>query len=73
MNNLRTDTKLSMIEPLTAQELIQAEIILIKQSQRQYFDKEWHTLTRGEPIASQSSILNLSPMLGEYDVLRVGG
>ncbi|XP_052245685.1 uncharacterized protein LOC127854664 [Dreissena polymorpha] len=53
--------------------LLQAEILIVKEYQAEYFEDEIINLSQGLPISSRSSLLALNPYLDSQNVLRVGG
>ncbi|XP_043241080.1 uncharacterized protein LOC122391342 [Amphibalanus amphitrite] len=59
--------------PLSTPELREADAAIIRLLQRKEFGRELAALRRGAPIDSSSSLLPLSPQLGQDGLLRVGG
>ncbi|XP_071964141.1 uncharacterized protein [Antedon mediterranea] len=51
----------------------QAEIVIIKDLQRQFYDSEINCLRAGKPVHRNSSVIALSPMLNAEGLLSVGG
>ena len=73
-----------LIEPLTADELQEAEVWILKRDQRKFFAKEIDILRKRQEdrnkikkrktfVPKSSPLYNLSPFLDEEGLLRVGG
>ena len=58
---------------LTVDELQQAEIQLIKQTQRAEFPEEWKSLAQGRPLPASSKLLGLKPKLDDDGLVRSDG
>ena len=58
--------------PLTADDLRQAECMIVKHVQQQFYEDEISCLRQGHRVAKKSPILKLDPIL-KNDVLVVGG
>lgn len=54
-------------------ELLFAEIILIKETQKSHLADEIKALTKNKSISKSSSIYKLSPFLDKNEVVRVNG
>lgn len=65
-----TDQKMKY---LTATELNNARLIIIKNIQHKEFSEEIHDLLQNKCVNKKSKINNLYPMLDENNILRVGG
>ncbi|XP_048769833.2 uncharacterized protein LOC125676004 [Ostrea edulis] len=59
--------------PTHCDEIREAEIFVLKQTQQENFYKEINSLKAGRPLAKDSCIATLSPFLDENQLLRVGG
>ena len=57
----------------TVDELQQAEIQLIKQTQRAEFPEEWKSLAQGRPLPASSKRLGLKPKLDDDGLVRSDG
>ena len=55
---------------LSAEELYQAEIKLIKETQRSHFPEEWHSIMRGQKLPSNSKLLGLQPKIDNDGLMR---
>ena len=51
----------------------EAEILILKEVQKEAYPREVHSLRDNKPILKNSSILTLSPVLDSNGLLRVGG
>ncbi|XP_018368526.1 PREDICTED: uncharacterized protein LOC108764680 [Trachymyrmex cornetzi] len=60
-------------KPLSAEELAQAKLCLIKMEQNSAFHSEIEALRKGRAIANSSCLKYLNPLLDKDDLLRVGG
>ena len=58
---------------LSTQEVDEAKLHLCCLSQQEHFPKEFQAISRGKPLLSHSSLLSLQPLVGEDELLRVGG
>lgn len=58
---------------ITTNELIQAEIGIVKNIQNDYFFDEIQALKANKRIKNTSKLLQLSPFLDENEIIRVGG
>ena len=58
---------------LTVDELQQAEIQLIKQTQRAEFPEEWKSLAQGRPLPASSKLFGLKPKLDDDGLVRSDG
>ena len=58
---------------LTLSELQNAEIVLVKNVQSQYFHDEISNISVGKPVGKSSRIRDLLPVISEDGLLRVGG
>nr|XP_054592946.1 uncharacterized protein LOC129159777 [Nothobranchius furzeri] len=58
--------------PQTPEEVAQAKIVVLKETQKAYFEKELSALDAGKPISKQSPLKKLSPMLQD-SLISVGG
>nr|XP_042896557.1 uncharacterized protein LOC122269086 [Parasteatoda tepidariorum] len=72
IHNLRNPEK-RILGPLKVEVLSNAETYLIRCLQEQEFPKELTALKSGGSISNKSKIFNLSPILDEEGLLRVGG
>jgi len=72
INNCKQDDKAIKGE-LTPEEVADAEIYLIKISQKQAFKEEYSALTRKKEIASNSKLISLYPRLDSDGVMRSDG
>jgi len=63
--------KVTGIESFSAVELQDAERMVLRQVQREVFAEEIHSLKAGKVL--RSSLLPLSPIVGQDELLRVGG
>lgn len=59
-------------EPLTVDDLKEAELEIIRHCQRKKFQEEINSLQKGEPVKRSSHIYKLNPVLQD-GILRVGG
>lgn len=59
--------------PLTREELDNAELVLVKKVQMEYFPSEFAALKKGNSIPVKSKLRFLNPYLDKNEVLRVGG
>nr|XP_015905719.2 uncharacterized protein LOC107438066 [Parasteatoda tepidariorum] len=69
IHNCRSYDKLKV--PLTTEELKEAEVILLKEVQNNYYQDEIKTLMKKEDIKNNSSIICLRPYLDEKQILRI--
>lgn len=69
---VKEDSKVKIIEPLTAAELDEAEIRICRLLQMKHFPEEYALLEEGKEILPQSNIFCLSPVMGDDKVIRVG-
>lgn len=61
-------------EPITVDELHQAELTISRSFQSEYFRTEFDDLSKGKRVALSSSIMNLDPFWDSVEsVIRVGG
>ena len=58
---------------LTVDEPQQAEIQLLKQTQRTEFPEEWKSLAQGRPLPASSKLLGLKPKLDDDGLVRSDG
>ncbi|KAL4009495.1 hypothetical protein ACER0C_003347 [Sarotherodon galilaeus] len=58
--------------PQTPEEIAQGKIVIFKETQKAYFEKELSALDAGKPISKQSPLKKLSPMLQD-SLISVGG
>ncbi|XP_018374065.1 PREDICTED: uncharacterized protein LOC108768206 [Trachymyrmex cornetzi] len=65
--------KRSYRSPLTAEEIQQATIVLVRLAQRESFTEEKRTLSAGKALSRRSKLHNLNAFLHEDNTLRVGG
>lgn len=72
LNNCRSPES-KRTGPLTAEEVIGAELYWQTTSQRQAFGSDIVNLRNAAPLEKNSAVRNLSPYLDEDGVLRVGG
>ncbi|GFV03049.1 DUF5641 domain-containing protein [Trichonephila clavipes] len=70
--NIRNPTNKKR-EPLTSDEMEEAEIYLMKQVQISSFYTEIRAMQNGDDFCNKSKILNLSPFLDDKGIIRVGG
>lgn len=63
----------SNIVDLEADEVLGAENIWIKQSQRTYFNKEFKALKQKQQLEIRSSLLKLNPFMDDDEVMRLSG
>ena len=63
----------SVVPPLSADELSDAERYWILIAQRELFSKELDSLKKKCPISSKSSLLSLHPTLDSHGIIRAGG
>ncbi|GFU09772.1 DUF5641 domain-containing protein [Trichonephila clavipes] len=70
--NIRNPTNKKR-EPLTSDEMEEAEIYLMKQVQLSSFYTEIRAMQNGDDFCNKSKILNLSPFLDDKGIIRVGG
>ena len=59
--------------PLTAEELIDAETHIVLRSQQEAFPEELAALSRGKPLPTASSLVELTPAIDRDGLIRVGG
>ncbi|XP_067214210.1 uncharacterized protein [Linepithema humile] len=59
--------------PFNAEEIQQATITLVRLAQRESFQEEILTLSKGKPLCARSKLYSLKPFLHEDNTLRVGG
>ena len=59
--------------PLTAEELINAETQILLRSQQEAFPDELEALSRGKPLSTASSLVQLTPAIDSAGLIRVGG
>ncbi|XP_025155716.1 uncharacterized protein LOC112588803 [Harpegnathos saltator] len=59
--------------PLTADELSEARLRLLRVTQHRFFAEELGRLKRGGALMVRSALRPLNPMMDERDLLRVGG
>ena len=59
--------------PLSAQELRDAEVWILKQVQRASYPEETHSLALGKELPGKSGLLPLSPYRDDDGLMRVGG
>ncbi|XP_028171679.1 uncharacterized protein LOC114360986 isoform X2 [Ostrinia furnacalis] len=72
INNLKHN-EISNNLHLTCKEILSAENLLLKCSQRDMFPEEYHILKSGQSLPSKNRLLSLSPFIDSDDVIRVGG
>ncbi|XP_011487025.2 uncharacterized protein LOC105356652 [Oryzias latipes] len=58
--------------PRSPDEMDQAKLVILKQAQQDAFEKELSALKAGKPVAKQSPLHKLSPVLGD-GIISVGG
>ncbi|XP_056009145.1 uncharacterized protein LOC125668071 [Ostrea edulis] len=63
----------NLMLPIHCDEIHEADIFVLKQTQQENFYKEINSLKAGRPLAKDSCIATLSPFLDENQLLRVGG
>ena len=73
VHNAAADVDKRRRGPLTSQELKDAEIGILKQTQKNSYPEEMRRLTLGYELPTKSSLLPLSPYCDENGLLRVGG
>ena len=59
--------------PLTAEEIRDAEWVIIRDAQKRVFAAEIAALDAGKPLLSHSKLKPISPFIDEIGLLRVGG
>lgn len=57
---------------LTVEELDQAEVIILKLTQKEVFSSEITHISRGSPLHPKSKLLSLKPILDPHGIIRVG-
>lgn len=57
----------------TVNERLKAEIVIIRDLQKQTYQEEIKTLSRGKPIPKNSKLHHLDVFLDEHSLIRVGG
>ena len=60
-------------EPLTVEEIHDAEIVVIKQAQRDAYRKDIEDIRSKGFVTRQSTLIRLGPFMDEQGMLRVGG
>ncbi|XP_071948920.1 uncharacterized protein [Antedon mediterranea] len=65
-------TSNQVVEPLSVDELKEAELVLIRRAQKRSYPEEFRSLETGKTIKSTSPLIRLDPKL-ENGVLKVGG
>ena len=58
---------------LSQEEIQEAEIVLIRQVQRNVYSTTINTLQEGKSLSKGSNLLSLSPIIGPQQLVRVGG
>ena len=61
------------IQPLSVEELHEAEIQIVKFLQRKYFSDELQSLSTGKTVKGSSRLVSLDPFLDNNGIIRVGG
>ena len=76
LSKVKSDPKSKLVdtyEPLTPEELEQAEKLLVKSAQEERFPEDLKELKAGRAVQRQSSLKALNPFLDDDGLLRVGG
>ena len=60
-------------DPISAAEIAEAQVMLIRFAQREMYSKEISYLENGKSVCKSSPIVSLSPTLDDKGLLRVGG
>lgn len=60
-------------DQLTVEEINYSRIFWIKWTQKLHYPNEWENLHSGKVVSKKSTILNLSPFIGNDGLIRVGG
>lgn len=71
--NCKLNNNDKLVENLSAEEIKNASIVLIKNLQNQCFNKEIQDLKSTGVVSPKSALLCLSPFLDDEGVIRVGG
>ena len=64
---------LKTIQPLSVEELHEAEIQIVKFLQRKYFSDELQSLSTGKTLKGSSRLVSLDPFLDNNGIIQVGG
>ena len=65
--------KSKTIQPLSVEELEEAEIQVVKFLQRKYFSDELQTLSSGQTVKKSNRLVSLDCFLDDRGIIRVGG
>ncbi|XP_062538907.1 uncharacterized protein LOC134207198 [Armigeres subalbatus] len=60
-------------EFLSAQELREAEFVIVRRIQQEVFADEWKALSRGNTVSRKSPLRWFNPRISEDQVIRIGG
>jgi hypothetical protein len=71
--HITVETKTKLTGPLTASELNDAQIAIIKLIQRDSFKPELKALSENKYVKRQSCLYLLNPILDKDGLIRVGG
>ncbi|KFM77752.1 hypothetical protein X975_01402, partial [Stegodyphus mimosarum] len=72
VNNLKKPLE-RLSGPISVQEMVKAELFLIRETQNECFSDDIHQLLRHGTVLHKSKLKNLNPFLDSDSVLRVGG
>ncbi|KAK3735539.1 hypothetical protein QZH41_016119 [Actinostola sp. cb2023] len=72
-DNCRSKPSLRVMTLLSASEVYQAEIIILRRSQEEAFPLEYQALKTNKPLPKRSRLHSLRPFIDENGLLRVGG
>lgn len=64
---------LRLAETLSADELDEARLALVRVVQAKHWSQELKSLTKGKTVAKGSSLLKLTPFIDTHGILRIGG
>lgn len=67
------NNELPSTNKLSAEDYIEAEVLVLKRAQRDSFPEEVECLQAGKPVPADSKLLTLAPELDTQGLIRVGG
>jgi len=73
INNIKSPTQCKTTGPITVQELIASESLLVGMVQRSAFKEDLRALKTKGSVAQRSKLLSLTPFLDARGIMRVGG